>query len=455
MKRLVIQCLCLLLIALPAAAQTAFPDDDAVMQILRKLIDEQKRGDVIVVGLIDASGRRVIAHHRDAARTADGDTLFEIGSISKVFTAILLADMAHKGEVKLDDPVQKYLPAGVTVPSRNGKLITLQNLSQQDSGLPRMPMNLSPADYRNPYANYTVEQLYAFLNKATLSRDPGAKYEYSNLGVGLLGHVLALRAGVSYEELLRARILTPLGMTDTVIDLPPSLQARFIDGFDESLLPASHWDIPTLAGAGAIRSTVNDMLKFLAENLGFTDNGLHAVMTGTHAPRVSMGQEGLQMGLNWVVQTGHGTTIVWHNGGTGGFRSFCGFDAAAKRGVVVLTNTANSPDDIGLHLLNAAYPIAELTPPRQRIALEPAAFDIYVGTYELNPAMVLDVRRDGENFLVQLTGQQAFSIYPEAPDRFFLTVVDAQISFVRDESGAVSSLVLHQNGANMPARKVK
>lgn len=447
--------LCLLLCALPAFAQTTVPDDDAVLQILTKRIDEQKRGDVIVVGLIDADGKRIIAHHRDASRIADGDTVFEIGSISKVFTAILLADMVRAGEVAFDDPVQKYLPAEVTIPSRNGKIITLALLSQQNSGLPRMPTNFAPADPLNPYADYSVAQLYSFLNGLTLSRDPGEKWEYSNLGVGLLGHVLALRAGSSYEELLRERILTPLGMTDTAIVLPPALEKRFIDGFDEGLQPASHWDIPTLAGAGGIRSTVNDMLKFLAENLGFTNYGLSEVMRSTHEPRVATGQAGLQMGLNWVVQTGHGSTVVWHNGGTGGFRSFCGFDPAAKRGVVVLTNTANSADDIGLHLLNSAYPIAALTPPRQRIALEPAAFDAYVGTYQLSPAMAIEVSRGGERFLIQVTGQPAVDIYPEAADKFFLTVVDAQISFVRAEDGSVASLILHQNGANMPAKKVK
>src|ERR1039457_4272631 len=167
---------------------------------------ESGRAVGMVTGVIDEKGRQVVASGKvslDGTQQPDGDTVFEIGSVTKVFTSLILADMIEKDEVKPDDPVSKFLPATVKVPSRNGREITLLDLSMQVSGLPRLPDNLKPADPANPYADYDASKLYDFLSRYTLTRDPGEKYEYSNLAVGLLGHALALKAGMSYEELLR------------------------------------------------------------------------------------------------------------------------------------------------------------------------------------------------------------------------------------------------------------
>ena len=152
----------------------------------------------IVVGVIEPNGRRVVAYGHLAngdPRTVDGDTIFEIGSVSKVFTSLLLADMVNRNEVALDDPAAKYLPDDVTLPERSGKAITLLDLSTHSSGLPPLPTNLKPKDPRNPYAGYTVDDLYQFLSGYTLPRDPGSEFEYSNLGAGLLGHLLASPRG--------------------------------------------------------------------------------------------------------------------------------------------------------------------------------------------------------------------------------------------------------------------
>ena len=130
--------------------------------------------------------------------------------MTKVFTSLLLMDMTRHGEIALTDPVSKYLPASVKVPERNNRKITLADLSTQSSGLPRMPTNFAPKDQMNPYADYSVQQMYDFLSGYQLTRDIGSQYEYSNLGVGLLGHVLSLRAGTSYEALVRSRICDPL-----------------------------------------------------------------------------------------------------------------------------------------------------------------------------------------------------------------------------------------------------
>src|SRR5271168_411561 len=208
--------------ALAQAPADSPPSDSEIRKILTDRIGSENSGVGIVVGVIDAKGRRVIAYGslaKDDKRPLNGDTIFEIGSMTKVFTSLVLMDMVQKGEVAVTDPVSKYLPATVKVPERNGKKITLQDLSTQSSGLPRMPGNFAPKDDLNPYADYTPEKLYQFLSGYQLTRDIGSQYEYSNLGVGLLGHALTLRAGMDYETMLRSRILDPLGMNSTRVAL--------------------------------------------------------------------------------------------------------------------------------------------------------------------------------------------------------------------------------------------
>jgi len=245
--------LCCLLLA--ASALLAAPQNsEAIRKILASRIDEHKRSVGIVVGLIDGSGKRVVSYGKGAAgdsKPLDGDTVFEIGSITKAFTGLLLADMSLRGEVSLDDAAQKYLPEGAKMPERNGHAITLRHLSMHHSALPRLPGNLKPADPANPYADYGPAQLYEFLAGHTLRRDPGASYEYSNLGAGLLGHLLARRAGKSYEDVLRERIIDPLGMRDTRITLTDAMKSRLAQGHGPQLEPVKNWDLDALAGAGA------------------------------------------------------------------------------------------------------------------------------------------------------------------------------------------------------------
>ena len=262
-------------LATPSTAQSTggapAPLSDAdITRILADRIDAQQQSVGIVVGVLEPGGRRVLSYGHPAKgdpRRVDGDTVFEIGSITKVFTALLLSDAVERGEVSLSDPVSRYLPASVKVPQR-GRAITLGDLASHVSGLPRLPTNMASTNPRNPYADYTVDQLYAFLSGYELPRDAGAQDQYSNLGGGLLGHVLALRAGMSYEALVESRITRPLGMTSTRITLSDDMRGRLASGYDATLQPASNWDLPTLAGAGALRSTVNDLLLFLSAAMG-------------------------------------------------------------------------------------------------------------------------------------------------------------------------------------------
>jgi CubicO group peptidase (beta-lactamase class C family) len=214
-----------------------------------------------------------------------------------------------------------------------------------------MPDNLTPKDRSNPYADYTVQQMYDFLGRVQLTRDIGSQYEYSNLGVGLLGHVLALRAGKPYEALLRERVLDPLGMRHTGITLTPWMRDHLARGHDASGQVVSNWDIPTLAGAGAMRSTVNDMLRFARANLDPAGGRLQQVIRRTHESRAPTNRPELTVGLNWHIRRVADRDIVWHNGGTGGYRTWFGFDKARRIAAVVLTNSGRSNDDLGYELL--------------------------------------------------------------------------------------------------------
>ncbi|WP_297691298.1 serine hydrolase [Phenylobacterium sp.] len=438
------------------------PDDETIRRILIERIDTQKDGVAAVVGVVDAAGRRFVSYgprSKAAPAPVDADTVFEIGSMTKVFTSLLLALAVQRGEVTLDEPIQKLLPASVHAPERNGHQITLIDLATHTSGLPRLPTNLKPKDPLNPYADYTVEDLYAFLNGYQLTRDPGSHYEYSNLGGGLLGHLLARRAGADYETLVRTRITGPLGMTSTAITLTPALRARMAQGYTAALEPTPNWDLPTLAGAGALRSTAADIATFLAAELGFKPTPLKAAMEAQLAPRRPGPAPNMQTALAWLISSIRGRQIVWHNGGTGGFRTFMGFDPQARVGVVVMTNAATSRggDDIGLHLLSG-YPLMPAPPPRSihhEITLPPEALQAFVGQYDFAPTASVFVTRDGDQLFAQLTGQGKARIFPETANNFFYKIVDAQLTFERGPDGRVTGLVLHQSGRTLRAVRVE
>jgi D-alanyl-D-alanine-carboxypeptidase/D-alanyl-D-alanine-endopeptidase len=443
-----------------SGAPTAVASDPEIRQMLVDRIDVQHQSVGIVVGVVGPDGRRMIAYghlEKRDPRAVNGDTVFEIGSDTKVFTSLLLADMVQRGEVALDDPVAKYLPSTVHMPQRNGRAITLVDLATHTSGLPRMPSNLAPNDPANPYADYSVDQLYQFLSTYQLTRDIGSHYEYSNLGGGLLGHVLARRAGMDYEALVRARITDPLGMTNTRITLTPDMKARLAAGHDAALETVANWDLPTLAGAGALRSTANDLLTFLAANLGYAKSPLAPAMAAMLTVRRPTGQPGLDVALAWHIFTTNGKEIVWHNGGTGGYRSFMGFDPKTRAGVVVLSNaeTTAGVDDIGRHLLDSSVPLVKPPTVHHEVPVDPKMFDAFVGRYQLTPNVLMTVTRAGDHRFVQLTGQPQFEIFPESDRDYFLKVVDAQITFVTDSTGRATELILHQNGLNQHAKRIE
>ena len=345
-------------VAQPASDQTPhFPSAEGLAELAKKQVEERRLAGM-VIGVLEADGSTRIAAYGSPgqeARPLGGRSMFEIGSTTKVFTGTLLAEMVARGEVKLEDPVSKYLPSTVTVPTRGEREITLVDLATHHSGLPRMPADFTPADPANPYADFTVEKMYAFLSRYELPRDIGSKGEYSNLGMGLLGHALSRVTGKSYEVTVRERILDPLEMQMTGISLDDDMRAWMVKGHNRDGEVVPLYDAPAIPGAGALRSNAEDLLKFVAANVVPPESRLAHAMRESHKVQKRL-SERLAVGLAWQVATNGDQTTILHAGGTGGFQSFIGFDPNKRVGAVVLINTKagerHDAQNIGMHLIN-------------------------------------------------------------------------------------------------------
>jgi CubicO group peptidase (beta-lactamase class C family) len=440
-----------------------YPAVDDIRSLLANRVDEGRKTVGIVVGTVAPGGREIIPYGRmslDRGDPVDGDTIFEIGSVTKVFTSLLLADMVERGEVRLDDAVVDFLPMNVRIPSRNHRQITLLDLSMQVSGLPRMPPDFKPLDVENPFADFDAGKLFAFLGGYSLPRDIGEKYEYSNLGAGVLGQALAMKSGLTYEQLLRKRILDPLGMRNTGVSLSTlseEQKKRLAPGYDGTLLPAKNWDFNALQAAGGMYSTANDLLTFVAANLELTDTPLKAAMRRMRAIRRATGLPDLEIMMAWHVWKKNGAEIVWHNGVTGGYWAFAGFDPVSKIGAVVLSNTSFDNDAIGLHAINHNWPVEKLMPPKQRveITLDPGILSGYVGEYRFSPNYSVRITLENGHLTVRDTRETGLELLPEQETEFFFRTIDARVSFVRDASGKTTALILHVNDEDSRGVKVK
>jgi serine-type D-Ala-D-Ala carboxypeptidase/endopeptidase len=437
--------------ALPVTAARA-AQGDLHMKIDRLAGPMIERGVAVgfVIGVLKGGRTEVFAYGETTpgSRVAPtADTVYEIGSITKVFTALLLAEAVERGELALDDPVQKHLAGQASMPVADTP-ITLAHLATHTSGLPRLPDNMKSADPQNPYADFGVDQLYAFLSGHRLRRPPG-EYEYSNLGSGLLGHVLALKAGRRYEELLVERVLAPLGLRDTRVQLGPDQRRRLAPGHDASLRPAKNWDLPALAGAGGLRSTCRDMLAFARASLPGKDLPLARAMALSQRERSKIGG-GQAIALGWHIAA-DGLTR-WHDGGTGGYWAWLAVLPDRDLAVVVLANTATERiSAFGEDVTRVAAGL-EVTPAPilTEVAVDPKVLQTYVGFYTLTPDFGLDVTLEDGRLMVRATGQDKYPVFPSAPGRFFYKVVDAQLTFVSGADGRVDRVILHQGGRDTP-----
>jgi len=401
--------------------------------------------------------------HAGEASPPDDRTLYEIGSISKTFTGLMLAEGALSGAWHPNDEVSLYLPEEIALPEG----VTLRRLSTHTSGLPRMPHDFAPTDAANPYAEYDREKLYATLRTIEMESEPGTNASYSNLAVGLLGDTLARQQGMTYEALLRAWVLQPLGMRHTTVDLDAS-QAQRLAGPHNGAGELSHrWDFDALAGAGAIRSDIRDMLRYAQAQLDPESTPIaeaiklsHERHTDPDGPSLGNGT-----GLGWVFLgdredgTGDGQ-ILGHDGQTGGFYCFIGVDKQNDFAIVVLTNTSNNyggrfSADLRKLLEGEDVQPAELDPKPEVYPVDNATLERYVGRYQLAPEMVFAITTEDGNLYAQLTGQPTLRVYPTSETEFDYRVVEARLVFdLPAGDGPAPTLTLFQNGMEMVSPRI-
>jgi CubicO group peptidase (beta-lactamase class C family) len=438
-----------------AAAPPAFPDDDALRADLRLRIEVQHRGSGAVLALVTPDDVRVVAYGTPRAggtASVGGDTVFGAQSLTKVLTALLLADMVDRGEVAPDDPVARFLP-GWRLPEKDGRAITLADLATHTSGLPLRPGNLAHADAENRYDGYTVGQLRDFLAGYVLPSVPGERYEYSNVGYGLLGQALCARLHMDYARALATRVTGPLGMTHTTLGRPArgtvatgyTLEGAEVPGRERGALDA----------AGAVYTTAADLARLL--RAAFTPGPLAGAFERLLSVRRTGGQwPANATALGWNVWRFDGREVVYKNGSGHGYRTFMGFDPAARRGVVGLINAAPEIglDDVGLHLLGAPMPVDRHVPrPHVEVAIDRSLLDRYVGRYRFAPDDVMVVTREGEGLVAEMSSGDRVRLWPEGERDFFVKEADAQVTFGEPVDGVATTAVWHQFGEDQTGRR--
>ncbi len=417
------------------------PDNAAITAILKRRVDSgTNKG--IIAGVIDPDGRtRVVSYGTSgvAGLPLDEHAVFEIGSVTKTFTATILADMVLRGEIALDDPAQKYLPASVRMPSRNGRVIAIRDLATHTSGLPKIPANLVQTDPQNPYASYSVKDLYDYLSAYQLTRDPGARFEYSYTGVGLLGHILFLHANKSYEQLVTERVLLPLKMNNTRIALTPTMRAHLVQGHDKAGDAKEPWDLPTIAGAGALRADMHDLLLYLAAQRDTVHGPLAKAIALTHQNFHAGPNAATTVGLAWHREQLNGKLVIYHSGETGGYHAYIGFNPATGANAILLSNSTGPIDEIGSKLTDPSRLLKDemLEPTIARSILES-----FVGNYQVRPDVVFAVTFDGARLRIGAPGKTGSPLYAENESTFYIKGPNAGLVFYRSLNGEVIGLDL-------------
>jgi CubicO group peptidase (beta-lactamase class C family) len=377
-------------------------------------------------------------------QVATSQSVYEIGSITKTFTSLLLAQLIGEGKLQLDDPVQNFWPEPFKLVDSQQQPITFKQLATHTSGLPRLPNNLSPFA-KDPYADYDRTQLLAAVKSGPASQS-AIKYAYSNFAVGLLGESLAVIEQSTYNELITSKILQPLNLTQTYMTLdqvPESLLAQGYNGNSE----ASAWQFQALAGAGSIRSSIEDLLAYGVAHL---EDSTHALKTAMQLATTVHYQQGpLKVGLGWHV-TADG--VLWHNGGTAGFRSIIMIDPVQQKVVAGITNSSNSVEDIAAHLMDPSQPMVDHEFP---VAIESQQLDVFTGTFS-HPAneqtIALIKQQDRLFFTAPKQPRQALTYIGD--DTFKQITFKIKLKFNRDTNGQVTSLEFNGWGEPQTYQKI-
>lgn len=380
------------------------------------------------------------------------DARFEVGSLSKVFVGVLLAEMIERGELQLDEPLQSLLPPGTVLPANAS--ITLVDLVTHTSGLPALPPTFRPrGGFANPYADVGVDAIYGGFAAAKLVGPPPQPYAYSNWSFMLLSDAAARRAGKPFDVLLRERVLAPLGMNDTRVARNDGL----VRGRSSYGAPVPNWDFPlAFAGAGGIRSTLDDMIRFARAMLDEVPPAApDTLKRALVASRIKLrtANERLDLAMAWhLLRRPDGSTLTFHNGMTGGFSSSLALDVERRRASIVLADAFGGFDDLALHLLD---PKAPLAPPRRAVALDLQAAERAAGRYALAPGFTLTIAVEDGRLYAQATGQGRFELLQDSRGDYYTTAAELLIRFARDAEGRASALTLLQGGAAMNAKRIE
>lgn len=428
-------------------------------KVEEKIEQHIKNGELvgIFVGHISPDGdvKRITAGKLkvDGKQAITAESIFEIGSISKVFTTLILAQVMQEHNISLDDKAEQYLPEGMTLPQYKGRGIVIRDLVTHTSGLPSLPDNMFPEDSSNPYADYTLGELKKYLSDATLNRAPGSQFEYSNMGLALVGHIVETVTGNEYEQLVIDRITGPLKMDDTIIKITAADSSRLARGHAQGKTVAN-WDLSVFEGAGALRSTGNDMMIFLNAQMGLLKTDLYPSMKKTQQPLFDidqgLNQQTDKIGMGWFYSTDK-DTIIWHSGGTGGYRAFIGINKETGSGAVVLSNTTLDISDLYFHLLDDSYKLRDR---KESISLASEELERFVGEYKSDMGFSFYVTNENGKLILRLPGQGKTPVKPIAKNVFVNRQVGAEFSFDTTDSGKVSQLTLRQGGQEIPAKKV-
>lgn len=421
--------------AAPPQPTASGPHHAEVARQVQPLLDaELVQG--LVVGLYDAGKTEIYGFGVGPGNAPpDGNTIFELGPVTTAYTGLLLADAVQRRELELDAPLSDLVPLGVTVPTRDRAVMTVKHLALHSSGLPRLPPALAAhAREPDPYAHYGENELYKDLVRIELDAAPGTQVVYSPFGSGLLSFLVGRKLGGGYPRQLHDRVLQPLDLKDTFLTVPAAAQARRATGSNEDLAKAPPWTFDVMAGALGLSSTARDQLRLIDAELDAAAGGTRALrraMKLTQEPQLD--HTGENEGLGWMIDA---AGRHWHNGSTGGFHAYVGFDVKTKRGVVLLASTATATVD---RLAEAMYKVLDGAPPAPLALADGPALAAFAGSYEISGTK-LQIVADHDRLYLEGPGEPRHRLSPLSDHEFWVEALQSIASFEKEGDKVVRAV---------------
>ena len=434
--------------------------ESEVEEVMKRCVDEgHTQG--MVIGIIEEEGTRFYKYGKmgvDNDTPIDENTVFETGSITKIFTTLLLTRMVEEGYLNLDDPIQKFFPDHVKIPTYNGVEITLEHLATHTAGFKYMPDNFIMKDMYNPFVDYTVELLYVFLNEYELSYEPGTQYYYSNVCIGLLAYILSEVSGLDFDTIVYEKLLKPLDMQHTKVRLTPEMEKNYATAHIRDK-KVSHWEVKSFYGAGGLRASVKDLARFVEGHLGFHHSEIDDLLAKATESRAHQDDPYLDVGHEWNISFKYQPEIIYHGGATGGHQLFLGFCPTTKKGIVVCSNSCSHIYDIGKAFLNDNWYLKKY---RQQSIIPPMMLPKFYGTYEdVNSGSKCKIDIASRGHLSTLLLKWGFypkvPLFPKTEVDFFMKVRDCQVHFESNEDNIdiVEGMTIIFEGKTYNFKKIK